>query len=263
MPQEKFEINKDNLAGTLELWAKKLTYLFNHIESGSVIIGVDAVKDYMIDFGTGTQQVDAYDLPISDTGGFFASTSVESAFNEIGNKLIRVYDDIRVPVTATQTGGAKQPGFSVFKTNGSGSQGVFTYMFDAGLEEELFFTVQVPHSYSAGTNLYPHVHWCPTSTQTGNVVWGLEQTWSNIGDTFGNTAITTVIQSANTIIGKHQYASFPVVTGTGKETSSMLVCRVYRDASSTDDTYPADAALLEIDFHFMQDKLGTTSIITT
>lgn len=38
----------------------------------------------------------------------------------------------------------------------------------------------------------------------------------------------------------------------------VVVCRVYRQAGS--DTYDNDAALLEIDFHYIIDKLGEDEV---
>lgn len=165
-------------------------------------------------------------------------------------------DDLRVPITSTKVGGSKDPGFAKFKDNGSGSQGVFTYVFDATNEEELYFTVQLPHSYKPGSDINAHVHWSPTTTNTGNIVWGLEYTWQNIDSTFGNTTLITGTDTADGTAYKHQLQSIGDISGTGYIESSMLVCRVYRDADNPADTYDADAALLEIDFHYQVEKFG-------
>ena len=54
----------------------------------------------------------------------------------------------------------------------------------------------------------------------------------------------------------------PHYPGSGKNISSMLICRVYRD---TGDTWATNTAgncpiLLEIDFHFPIDALGSASV---
>ncbi len=79
-----------------------------------------------------------------------------------------VWDDFLVNPDATSRGGSKTPvwggtGGTAFKNN-SGSQGVFLWMFSASQEQEVYFTVQLPHKYKVGTDLYPHVHW---TTATG------------------------------------------------------------------------------------------------
>jgi hypothetical protein len=152
------------------------------------------------------------------------------------------------------------PNFVKVLDNGSGSTGLYTYAFDKSAEEEAFFAVQFPHNRKSGSNVIPHVHWMPTGTDTGNVVWGLEYSWASIGATFGNSAIITVTQAGGGVADAHQIAYFDAITGTGKTSSSMMLCRVFRDATSETDTYDEDAALIEIDFHYEIDKLGDDSL---
>lgn len=168
-----------------------------------------------------------------------------------------VYDDLRVPLTAVQTGGLSDPDWIQIQDDGSGSTGVYTYHFDQNTEEEVFFIVQLPHSWKEGTNIIPHVHWCPTNTNTGSVVWALEYTWADVGDAFGNTSTLTVTDAADGTTNKHQIADLGNIDGTGKTLSSMLICRLYRDAGNGSDTYNADAAALEIDFHYEINTLGS------
>jgi hypothetical protein len=40
------------------------------------------------------------------------------------------------------------------------------------------------------------------------------------------------------------------VLGTGKQISSMLICRVFRPGGTAADTYGANVGLLELDFHY-------------
>ena len=124
------------------------------------------------------------------------------------------FDDLTIPVTSTKTGGAKEPGFAQAFDNGSGSQGVYLYWFSGSTEEELFFTVQIPHARKYNTEIFPHVHFVvPSGYSSGNIVWGLEYNWANLGDTFTNTNI--IYASTNTsLVGgplagdKHMLASF-------------------------------------------------------
>lgn len=176
-----------------------------------------------------------------------------------------VWEDLRVPVTSTKLGGTKDPHFTVFKTNGAGSQGVFLYWFDKTTEEELYFTCQVPHAYKEGTNLIAHIHWIPKTNGGANAVvsWGLEYTWANHTVVFANTSIiytnTHLPADASLVADKHYMSSFAAINGAGKTISSMLVCRVFRDAGGTGltDDYNDDAGMLEIDFHFENDTMGS------
>lgn len=51
----------------------------------------------------------------------------------------RVWDDLRIPISATKLGGSKDPTFSQVLNDGAGSQGVFAYVFSASQEKELYF----------------------------------------------------------------------------------------------------------------------------
>jgi hypothetical protein len=183
----------------------------------------------------------------------------------VGNAT--VWDDLRVASTSTKLAGSKDPGFAKFKDNGAGSQGVFVYWFDKASEEEVYFTVQFPHSW-AGTAVTPHVHWVPKTADAGGtltVEWGLEYTWANIDGTYGDTSIVYAKSAAShTTAGKHEVTDFSAITpgsGTQDGISSMMICRLFRNATdATDDTYDDDAGLLEFDVHYEINTVGSRTI---
>lgn len=74
-----------------------------------------------------------------------------------------MWDDLRVSVFSTKTGGSKEPAWTKVLDDGAGSQGVFTYFFDSGSEEELYFAVQFPHAWMLGTDIEAHLHWMALS----------------------------------------------------------------------------------------------------
>lgn len=125
--------------------------------------------------------------------------------------------------------------------------------------EQLFFEVQLGHDYKEGTDIHPHVHWGPTTTGVGNVKWILEYSWVNIMDT--TPAVTTIssVQAAGGVAYRHLLTEFPEMSGAGKSLSSMIIGRIYRDPSDIQDTYAGDAGLLELDFHYQIDGLGSIS----
>ncbi len=172
-----------------------------------------------------------------------------------------LWQDMRVPVTATSRQGSNQPAFNPLRDNGSGSQGVYAYSFSPNIEQELFFGTQLSHTYAEGTDIRPHLHFTPSDNSAGNIVWGLEYTWTNVNDVFPTTTIITQVTSIS--VGsnrKHSIGALPVISGIGKKISSMLSCRVFRAANDPLDTYAADAFLLEIDFHFQQCGNGSTQL---
>jgi len=132
--------------------------------------------------------------------------------------------------------------------------------FDGGsTTEQLFFEVQLGHDYKEGTDLHPHVHWGPTTTGAGNVKWVLEYSWVNIMDTAPAVTTTSVVQAAGGTAYKHNIIDFPIIPGAGKTLSSMIIGRIYRDPSDNQDTYTGDAGLLELDFHYLTDGIGSVS----
>lgn len=199
-------------------------------------------------------------------GGNFTEISSDGSLRLHGTAT--AWDDMRVAADTTKLGGNKDPGFSVFKTNGAGSRGVFIYWFDSVLEEEVYFSVQFPYAWKQGSTIYPHVHWTPNSTGTSGqqVVWGLEYSWANINEYFHNTSIVYTSGTSvhdNTLNGaKHYISSYPPIDGSGKKLSSMMLCRLFRNVSDPDDDYADDAGLLEFDIHYEIDSFGSESEYT-
>lgn len=182
-------------------------------------------------------------------------------FYKIANTIVTpdpYWEDARVSLTSTKAGGSKDPGFQKLKDNGAGSQGVFAYHFDKTVEEELYFEIQLPHSfYERHGVLKPHLHWCPVDTGTGVVRWGLEFTGANVGDVYGNTTIVYAEDAGDGTAYKHQIAAFADLDATSFGISRVIVCRLFRDATHANDTYNADAAALSFDYHIQMDAPGS------
>jgi hypothetical protein len=196
-------------------------------------------------------------------------TSIEPDGTVVFKGRATVWDDLMVYPDATGRGGSKAPVWGgadadPFKTNGSGSQGVFLWMFSSSTEQEVYFTIQIPHSYKVGSAIYPHVHWTTASgTPSGtNVVWGLEYTVKAIGGNFTNTSIiyaTSIIGAVGTPTGtgQHLINSFSSMDGTGLGISTVLVCRLFRATGHANDTFSNEVGLLGFDVHYEKDTEGS------
>lgn len=169
------------------------------------------------------------------------------------------WTDLRVPVSSTNKGGSKDPDFLQIQDDGAGSQGLFTYQFSPNTEEELYFVTQMPHGWVAGTNIDCHVHWGPTSANIGGVVWGVEYSIASAGEQLGPSTIIKNTDTTDGTFPQNRYFDIQAIDMTGVDLSALIVCRVFRDATNVLDTYPDDAALFEIDFHYQQDALGSTT----
>jgi len=191
-------------------------------------------------------------------GGAQGNSTAAGVINMTGAPLLTkpVWDDILVPADTANKHDAAPPSYVKF---GSGSSDLYSYDFDKDNDESLLFTMQIPHTYKKGTNLRPHMHWTvKTTVNSGNVVWGLEYMIRSFDATYPADS-TTIITAATAVptVYKHVITSLPEISGTGLKESSVLVGRMFRDANHALDTFNADATLLEIDFHFQVEKMGT------
>jgi len=178
-----------------------------------------------------------------------------------------VWDDLRVPATAVRVPAAAGPTWGQFKDDGSASTGVFVYWFHPSTENSVYFTAQMPHGWKEGSDIEAHVHWVSADTAGGagtDVCWGLEYVWVDMNEVAGNTTIVYGDEQSNgsgetLTVDKHYYTDIADIVGTDHTISSMLICRLFRDAAGaggTDD-YDDDAGLLEFDFHYEIDTIGS------
>jgi len=160
-----------------------------------------------------------------------------------------VWEDLRFPATAIYPPGVSDPDFDATHIG---------WLFDAGGTEVLFFIAQIPHQWKVDSNLKAHVHWMPTNTNTGKVLWRLEYKWTNIDEVdAGSWTTLNVLDSGAGTAYTHQIAAFASIDGTGKEISSILTIKLSRIGGDATDTYNTDALLKEFDIHYEIDTLGS------
>ncbi len=235
---------------------------------GTDFIGTTDAKDLVIKTN-GSSRVNISSAGISTIG----DATNHSKFASDGTLTLEgsatVFRDLNVPVFSTSNSSSNPPSISRFRRDaGDNSQGVFTYFFSASTEQELYFTVQLPHEWKEGSSLYPHVHWVTTTdVNSTKIRWGLEYTWVNLAGNFGNTSFeygedpvvpngtVTAYEHAITAIGSG-------ISATGKTISSYLVCRIFRNATAGSDDFTGTAGLLGIDFHFEVDAVGSRTDYT-
>lgn len=170
-----------------------------------------------------------------------------------------IWDDLRVPLERGQLAGGSNPTFEKFKDDGAGSNGVYAYNFSDG--DELFFSVQLPHSWKEESTIYPHLHLaCKANGSGKKTKLVFEYTWQDITGTFGNTTVVEKEVDLDTAF-KHLIFDVPTdgIAGTGNKISSILFCRVARAAASSDN-FTGGIYLLEWDAHFEVDTIGSRSI---
>jgi hypothetical protein len=197
-------------------------------------------------------------LTITATGKFGNDTTNYSIFNEKGFYSSygsgMAWDDIRIVGDSVGLG-ASAPD----KINLIGS-GLLIYGFDGGVQlEQVYFSCQVSHDCELNPILYPHLHYCPTTTATGVIKWNFQYSWADIDGTFSSPTTLSGLCTASGEQWKHKTCNFPNISGYGSGLSSMLMCRLWRDPQDSQDTYTDDVGFLEFDFHYRKNSIGSAS----
>ena len=168
------------------------------------------------------------------------------------------WEDIQVPGFSVITQGSADPDLEIFKDN------TRAYAFDDNTEQEVFFTVQLPHSMKQGSTIYPHVHFSTATGGSGTEVvrWVLEYFWANIDQVYsGATASTaagteTIASNAYTHQVTKSFDSITPGAGTQDKISSILICRLYRDVDVAND-FTGDVYFLQFDIHYEKNTTGS------
>lgn len=184
----------------------------------------------------------------------------------------KVWDDIRVEPVA-RTVAATTPAFEKWYDDQAGtSKGVYLYSFSytavEASQEELFFNLQMDHSWDGGP-IHMHVHWAAeVSQQDCAPRWGLEYVWKNIGGIFGDTdtIYTDGVNyvdggsESNITAGTHYVSMFTALTpdASQQDYSSILICRLFRHSSNAADTYTnGKCGLMYSDAHYQKARIGS------
>lgn len=250
--------------------------------AGTEFMQIDSNGDIKLgDRGPSTLTGGPLGLVDSDQAGLENYTKITSdgSLSYVGNATR--WEDLKIPVNAvTKKEGDTDPAtFDVFV------DGLAALKFKNDKDRSVFFTLQLPHGWKEGSNIFPHVHWSVQSNianpDTQGVVWSLEYRWASLAQKFNDNATSPLtlvsgqaVAAPNAVGGVEAYEHVitPLnihsvdgllttgVDATGKTLSSMLICRLFRDVS---DTYSGDDVfLLEIDFHYQVDSDGSNQEYT-
>ncbi len=176
-----------------------------------------------------------------------------------------VWEDMRIVPGAFKFAGTSDPTLQDWQPGGSGAT-LKVYKFKKN--DEVFVSCQVPHSYKQGSDVYFHIHWTPCdrgNEENGAYVgWKADYTWANIHGTFAATSTVDLSDACSGTDHYHEISPSVQTTGTGKTISSMLMIRLYRSDTGTDDTWAGTTnaqspALLEFDIHYEIDTVGSRS----
>lgn len=172
----------------------------------------------------------ASQVSVSDASGYYDTNDVEAIFDEVGEKLTNIFDDLPpVPFLLARTG-TNVPTLTTFSGN------IKQYTF--AVNDEIFGTSEVTHLYKEGTNLMPHIHWATNGTNTTNryVKWELEYSWANRNSPTAFTSPTVIsieaLIPANTTALTHYSSQLLEIDGTNIKIGAYLCWRVRRITST-------------------------------
>ena len=167
------------------------------------------------------------------------------------------WDDLNFPALSLAKSANLAPTQGAIFASG-GIQGL---LFDGSTQvNEVYSSGEILHSYKQGTNLYPHIHWMATTTDTGNVTWYLEYTVISVQGTYATPVTINVTQNTTGTAWVHSLAEFTAINGTSLTIGSQIAFRLYRNATAPTDTYESNAALLSFGIHYQMDSVGSTNI---
>lgn len=182
-------------------------------------------------------------------------TDIDSNFKAILDRYYLskaiVYRDQFVDGLSTRDGAADPPIFAAF------SGGVWAIRFDNGATMASHATLELQHDYVDGSDLELHLHWSPTTTNTGNIRWGVEYTFANMNATFPATVDVVALQAGSGIVNQHQYLTVATISGAGLTKGAVMAFRIYRGGAHATDTFTGNAFLHRIALHYAVDKLGS------
>jgi hypothetical protein len=177
-----------------------------------------------------------------------------------------VWDDLRIIPGSFDRPGISDPSIVSYQPSGAGTT---TYLYEFKKNDIASFACQLPHSYKQGEDIKVHIHWTPGANgvaENGNTVgWKIDYSWANINGTFSAMSTADLSDACDGTNHKHQMTPDVTITGTSKNISSMLICNIKRTDTGADDTWAGTASgslpmLLEIDFHFPIDTIGSRQV---
>jgi hypothetical protein len=176
-----------------------------------------------------------------------------------GNRT--VWDDYVTPITeGTFLGASNNPTLTKVFDDGSGSTGVYTYVFSDG--DEGLMTIQMPHKWKEGSRIYPHIHYFVMTdvSPADNFKIEFEYTWQSEDNDFPATTILTETTRSTGVNYQYKHEDFDIpaggIDGTGHTISSILLCRIKRTAADSDN-YAGGVAILDFDIHYEIDTHGS------
>jgi hypothetical protein len=144
--------------------------------------------------------------------------------------------------------------------------GIYLYAFSPDILQEAFATAHIDHDYKLGSALYPHFHFTTDTTNLGTVRWGFEYTWAQRHDgaianyTFGPTTTVYAEHVISGVAYTHyvsEVSDSDAIPGTNIDVDTVILFRIFRDATHANDTYPDPVYGFTFDLHYQANRHTT------
>jgi hypothetical protein len=197
---------------------------------------------------------------ISSTG----ETNVDLNLNPKGTGVLKSAT-AAIKIAGKETIWVPAPAMYAATTNGADAEQVETtatrpdmkvFDFDASTKQYTQFTIAMPKSWNEGTLTY-QVYWAPSTTNTGNAIFGLQGVACADSDTidvaFG-TAIEVTDAGIGTVEDQQITAESSAMTVAGSPAAGeQTYFQLYRDAADGSDTFTGECRVLGIKLFFTTD----------
>ena len=188
----------------------------------------------------------------SAKGSALTYAELDGNFTEIDRRTGSGWNDLVSDITV-RNGAGSAPDLVAFR------DGIYAYAMTPDVLNECFANFHIRHDYIPGTMVYPHIHWTSNTTNTGVVRFGVEYTLARRGDSTGliTFGATQTLYIEHNVTSGQQYLHHVSetsdgngISGTDLEADSMILCRIFRDAGHSNDTFPDPAFMLTADIHY-------------
>ncbi len=166
------------------------------------------------------------------------------------------FRDLTAELTVKGTTGS-DPSFEAFRG------GLYAYSFSPTVTQSVFMTFHVQHDYAPGTPIYFHTHWASNTPTTGGAVrWGFEYSIAKghgQSDGYGEFVVQSPVYVSTTVTAqyRHMVSETTAITNSAIEPDSLILVRMFRDATAPEDTYTDKVFGFTADIHYQTDRYST------
>jgi hypothetical protein len=126
--------------------------------------------------------------------------------------------------------------------------------------EEVSAWSEHPHEAKQNADIVPHIHWAPTTGDSGSVQWNIDYYMFESGTLFGSGALTQA-QAAPGSAWQETRLDMGTIGGGSLIIGAQIGLRLWRDPSDGNDTYTHDAVVTTFGYHYEIDTIGSREIV--